>query len=107
MNSDFFISAFQIKLTQLMCEKYYGKKLSKICITDMATANAMGNNLPMFVIGKAKNSGCFKNFKFFLCCYRNQQKSWMDGKLFEKWFRQLDRKFAFEGRNVAFVMDNC
>ena len=31
----------------------------------------------------------------------------MDGKLFEEWLRQLDRKFAFEGRNVAFVIDNC
>ena len=31
----------------------------------------------------------------------------MDGKLFEEWLRELDRKFAFEGRNVAFVIDNC
>ena len=30
----------------------------------------------------------------------------MDGKLFEEWFRELDRKFALEGRNVAFVIDN-
>ena len=31
----------------------------------------------------------------------------MDGKLFEEWLREVDRKFAFEGRNVAFVIDNC
>ena len=31
----------------------------------------------------------------------------MDRKLFEEWLRELDRKFAFEGRNVAFVIDNC
>ena len=30
----------------------------------------------------------------------------MDGKLFEEWLRELDRKFAFEERNVAFVIDN-
>ena len=30
----------------------------------------------------------------------------MDGKLFEEWLRELDRKFATEGRNVAFVTDN-
>ena len=72
----------------------------------MAAENAMGNKLPMFVIGKAKNPRCFKNFKFLPCCYRNQQKSWMDGKLFEEWLRDLDREFAFEARNVAFVIDS-
>ena len=81
-------------------------KLSKIRITGMAVANAMGNTLPMFVIGKAKNPRCFKNVKFLPCCYRNQQKSWLNGKLFEEWLRELDRKFACEGRNVAFVIDN-
>ena len=30
----------------------------------MAAANAMGDKLPMFVIGKAKNPRCFKNVKF-------------------------------------------
>ena len=40
---------------------------------------------------------------FLPCCYRNERKSCMDGKLFEEWLRELDRKFAFEGRNV----DNC
>ena len=72
----------------------------------MAAANAMGDKLPMFVIGKAKNPLCLKNVKFLPCCYRNQQKSWMDGKLFEGWLRKLDRKFTFEGRNVAFVINN-
>ena len=60
----------------------------------------------MFVIGKAKDPRCFKNVKFLPCRYRNQQKSWMDGKLFKELLRELDRKFAFEGRNVAFVIDN-
>ena len=31
----------------------------------------------------------------------------MDGKLFEELLRELDRKFVFEGRNVAFVIYNC
>ena len=73
----------------------------------MAVANGMGDKLPMFVIGKAKNPRCFKNVKFLPCRYRNQRKSWMDGKSFEEWLRELDRKFAFEGRNVTFVIDNC
>ena len=54
-----------------------------------------------------KNPRCFKNVKFLPCRYRNQGKSCMDGKLFEEWLRELDRKFAFEGRNVAFVIDYC
>ena len=84
-----------------------GGGLSKIRITYMAVANAMDDKLPMFVIGKAKNPRCFRNVNFLPCRYRNQRKSWMDGKLFEEWLRELDRKFAFEGRNVAFVIDNC
>ena len=82
-------------------------KLSEIRFTGMAAANAMGDKLPMFVIGKAKNPQCLKNVKFLPRRHRNQRKSWMDGKLFEEWFRELDRKLAFEGRNVAFVIDNC
>ena len=69
----------------------------------MAAANAIGDKLLMFVIGKAKNPQCFKNVKFLPCCYRNQRKSWMDGKLFEEWLRELVRKFPFEGRNVTFL----
>ena len=107
MNSDFFYQCLPNKSYQLKSEKCYGKKLSKIRITGMAAANAMGDKLNMFFNGKAKNPRCFKNVKFLPCRYRNQRKSWMDGKLFEDWLRELDRKFAFEGRNVAFVIDNC
>ena len=55
------------KTYQLKSEKCYGGKLSKIRITSMAAANAMGNKLPMFVIGKAKNPRCFKNVKLLPC----------------------------------------
>ena len=43
------------KTYQLKSEKCYRGKLSKICITGVTAANAMGNKLPMFVIEKAKN----------------------------------------------------
>ena len=109
MNSDFFYQCLPNKTYQLKSEKCYGGKLSKIRITGMAAANAVGDKLPMFVIGKAENPRYFTviHGKFLPCRYRNQRKSWMDGKLFEEWLRELDRKFAFEGRNVAFVIDNC
>ena len=31
----------------------------------------------------------------------------MDEALFEEWVRELDRKFASEGRSIALVIDNC
>ena len=31
----------------------------------------------------------------------------MDEALFEKWVRELDRKFTSEGRSIALVIDNC
>ena len=52
------------KTYQLKSGECYGGKLTSICITAMAAANAMGNKLPMFVIGKVKNPQCFKNITF-------------------------------------------
>ena len=95
------------KTYQLKSEKCSGGKLSKIRITGMAAANAVGDKIPMFVIGKSQKPRCFKNVKFLPCRYRNQKKSWMDGALFEEWVRELDRKFASEGRSIALVIDNC
>ena len=95
------------KTYQLKSEKCSGGKLSKIRITGLAAANAVGEKLPMFVIGKAKNPRCFKNIKFLPCRYRNQQKSWMDSMLFEEWVMEIDRKFHAEGRKVALIIDNC
>ena len=73
----------------------------------MAVANAVGSKLPMLVIEKAKTPRCFKNVKFLLCRYRNQQKGWIDGVLFEEYVRKMDKKFVSEGRKVALVIDNC
>ena len=40
------------KIYQLKSEKCSGGKLSKIRMTGMAAANAVGDKIPMFVIGK-------------------------------------------------------
>ena len=48
---------------QLKTEKCSGGKYRKIKITGLAAANAVGNKVPMFVIGKAKNPRSFKNIK--------------------------------------------
>ena len=52
------------KTYQLKSEKCSGGKLSKVRITGMASANAAGDKLSMFIIGKARKSRCFKNVKF-------------------------------------------
>ena len=76
---------------QLKSEKCSGGKLSKVRTTGMASADAAGDKLPMFLP----------------CRYRHQKKSWMDGILYEEWVRELDWKFLPEGRNVALMIDNC
>ena len=74
-----FYQCFPNKTYQLKSEKCYGRKLSKIRITGMAAANAMGNKLSMFVIGKAKNPGCFKMSSFYLVATEiNKKVGWME-----------------------------
>ena len=47
------------KSYQLKTGKCSGGKHSKIRVTVLAAANAVGYKLPMFVIGKAENPRCF------------------------------------------------
>ena len=95
------------KSYQLKSEKCSGGKHSKIRITGLAAANAVGDKLPMFVIGKARNPRCFKNVKKLPCRYRAQKKSWMDSILFEEWVREINKMFQAEERNVLLIVDNC
>ena len=53
------------KSYQLKTQKCSGGKHSKIRITGLAAANAVGNKLAMFVIGKAKNLRSIKIIKNF------------------------------------------
>ena len=107
VNLDYSMNAFQIKPYQLKSEKSSGGKLSKIRITGLTAANAVGDKLTMFVIGKVKKPRCFNNVKFLPCRYRNQQKSWIDRVLFEERVREMDKKIVYEGRKVALVIGNC
>ena len=82
-------------------------KFSKVRLTGLAAANATGEKLPMFVIGKSAKSRCFKNVKNLPCRYCSQNKSWMDGNLFTEWVRQPNNKFVAEGRKIALIIDSC
>ena len=82
-------------------------KNSKVRLTGMAAGNAVGENLPMFVIGKSKTPCCFKHIKNLPCKYKSQKKSCMDSQIFEEWVRKLDRTFRMERRKIALLIDNC
>ena len=84
-----------------------GGKYSKARLTGLATGNATGEKLPLFVIGKSAKPRCFSGRKCLPCRYRSQKKSWMDGDLFTEWVKELDRKFAAQDRKIALIVDNC
>ena len=95
------------KTLHMKGEKCSGGKHSKVRLTGMAAASAVGEKLPMFVIGKSAKPRCFKNVKNLPCRYRSQAKSWMNSFLFDEWVKELDKKFEKENRKVVLIVDNC
>ena len=89
------------KSFNLRSEACTGGKHSKIRLTGMTAANATGNKIPMFVIGKSKSSRCFKGVKHLPYRCRNQNKSWMDSVLFEEWIWEMDTKFTKEKKKSS------
>ena len=79
-----FFQALPSKSLHLKDEKCIGGKFSKVRLTGLVAANANGEKLPMFIIGKSKSPRYFKSLKQLPCRYREQKKSWMDSDLFEK-----------------------
>ena len=102
-----FYQALPSKSVHFKAEGCSVGKISKVCLTGSATANATGEKLLMFVIGKSVKPRCFKSIKNLPCRYRSQNKSRMDGNLFTEWVRQLDNKFVAEGIKIALIIDNC
>ena len=80
---------------------------SKVRLTGMAAGNAIGEKLPMFVIGKSKTPRYFNHIKNLPNKYKSQKMSWMDSQIFEVWVLKLDRTFRMEGRKIALIIDNC
>ena len=64
----------------------------------MAASNSLEEKTPMFVIGRSAKSRCFKHVQNRPCRYRAPKKTCMNVKIFEKWVRELDRKFKRQGR---------
>ena len=61
-----------------------GSKHSKLRLTGLAAANAVGEKLPLLVNGKSMKPRCFKHIQHLPCWYSSQKKSWMDSILLEE-----------------------
>ena len=59
-------------------ERCSGGKYSKNRLTGLVCGNAVGEKLPLLVIGKSKKPRCFKDVSTLPCQYTNQKKSWMN-----------------------------
>ena len=102
-----FFKALPHKSLHSKSEKCTGGKHSKVRLTGLAAANAEGDKLPMFVIGKSAKPRCFSGVRTLPCRYRSQSKNWMDSMIFEEWVRKQDGKFELEERKIALIVDNC
>ena len=74
-----FYQALPSKTMHFNNEKQVGGKFSKQRLTGLAADNALGQKLPMFIIGRANKPRCFKNLEHFPCRYRGQKKK-LDGQ---------------------------
>lgn len=75
-------------------ERCSGGKHSTERITILVGANMDGSEkLPLLMISKSANPGCFKNVKTKPVDYEANQKAWMMSEIFEKWLLKIDRKF--------------
>ena len=63
-DSGFFYQCLPDNLKGEKCSK--GKK-SQVRITGIGAASATGESLPIFIIGKSRNSRCFENVKQLPC----------------------------------------
>ena len=81
-------------------------KHSKLRLIGLTAGNALGEKLPLFILGISQRPRCFKHIKTIPCRYRAQKKSWMNVELFEESAKEVDKRFQREGMNVAMIMDN-
>lgn len=95
-----------------------GYKKSKDRVTVLACSNATGNHkLRLTLIGKSKKPRAFKNLKntdSLPLWYTNQQKAWMNSKIFKMWFEQefvpaVEKHLAANNlpRKAILILDNA
>ena len=81
---------FSIQPENLRFDACVGGKHTKIRLTGLATVNAMGNKLEMFVIGKSRNPCSFVGAKHLPCKYRNKKNAWIEYYSKNEWVWEID-----------------
>ena len=56
-------------------ERCSGGKYSKVRLTELASGNAAGEKLPLFMIGMSAKPHCFSRVKRLSCRYRSQKRA--------------------------------
>ena len=69
---DLFLQALPNRTLELKSEKCTRGKYSKVRLNEMSAVSAIGEKLPLLVIGKSKNPRFFKNVKSLPCMYKAQ-----------------------------------
>ncbi|XP_056641291.1 tigger transposable element-derived protein 4-like [Diorhabda sublineata] len=96
------------KTFKFLGEKCSGGKHSKDRVTVLVAANLTGSvKKKLVVIGKSKNSRCFKNVKNLPVQYEHNIRSWMTSQLFEKLLREWDGELRRENKKILLLVDNC
>ena len=70
-----FYEALPSKSLHFQGKRCSGGKHSKVRLTGMAASNALGEKIPMFVIGKSASPTCFKHVRNLPCRYWSQKKA--------------------------------
>ncbi|KAL3286521.1 hypothetical protein HHI36_001026 [Cryptolaemus montrouzieri] len=68
----------------------------------MVAANMSGTIKKLLIIGKSKNSKCFKNVRSLPVDYESNRKAWMTSDIFIKWVRNCDRE-----EKILLLVENC
>ena len=80
-------------------------KHGKVRLTRLAAGDAMGEKLPMIVIGKfAKPHVSVVSEAYpVVTVHKN---SWMDGSSFADWVKEVNRKYASWDRKIALIINS-
>ena len=82
-----------------------GGKRSKERVTVLVAASALGEKLPLLVIGKSKRPHCFRGVLNLPVEYDANQRAWMTSEKFEKWLMKVNNSMRVEGRKIAMILD--
>ena len=79
-------------------------KRSKERVTVLIGASAVGEKLPLNVIGKSERPRCFGRLRTLPCDYSHR--AWMTRQLWRQIVEKLERRMKGEKRKIALIVDN-